>query len=80
MWSIEEIDALKKVTQFNIKLDTFLSKDEINVIRGDFYDGKWSNAIRYLNLRNDVFATATKKVFQVLVYFTIFLRSDKFGF
>ena len=47
MWLSSEIDDLKSIVSNDSKLENFLTKDEIDVIK--------QNSTRYVNLKNHVF-------------------------
>ena len=55
MWLESEIEKMRRVTAHDSTLEDFLDNDEIETIKGYLTDGKWSNEVRYNNLRNDVF-------------------------
>lgn len=47
MWLKSEIDDLKSIVSSDSRLENFLTKEEIDVIK--------QNSTRYVNLRNQVF-------------------------
>ena len=55
MWRESEIEKIRNICTDESKLEDFLTEEEITVIKGEFIDGKWTNANRYNNLTNQVF-------------------------
>ncbi len=79
MWRESEIEKLKNICTDEAKLEDFLTSEEIETIRGEFLDGRWTNATRYNNLINQVFVPKrewTKVNIYKLTLITIFVAPN----